>query len=347
MSSPSVICPVQTSFLKGLDPILYPGACLLASCLPKPARARAGKPLVLRPGGLGDLICADIALQEMALDARDFNWLIERRSQPWADYRGLPHLCYEEHPLKTLNKVWSRYDLVINSEQLFGLSQAYALMSLAPEGHLVSFETNRGAAWSESTVPYDWSDRHETQEFARLFAAALDKPDIVGQRLPRKRLQPASGPPMVLIAGRQNRSRHLSFDAWASLIMKWHQKRPFLIGAAPKDAALADRLARRFGNFATRFEGSFDDLCGKIARSEEILTMDGGAMHIASFFGVPTLAFFTSGRDRKWHPLGEGSRILRRHDLACQPCTKFGQVPPCFYRYACLKLENLKPANLG
>jgi len=337
---------VQTSFLKGLDAILYSEACLLSSHLPKPARALAGKPLILRPGGLGDLICADIALQELALDARDFNWLIERRAQPWAVYRGLPHLCYEEQPLKTMKKVWTRYDLVINSEQLYGLGEAYALLSLAPGGRLVSFETNRGAPWSAITVPYDWRDRHETLEFTRLFASALNLPEMDRMRLPRKRLHPASGPPMVLIAGRQNRSRRLSFDAWSALIMKWHQKRRFLIGAAPEDADFAAQLARRFGSLAVRFEGSFDDLCEKIARSEEILTMDGGAMHIASFFGIPTLAFFTSGRDRKWHPLGEGSRILRRHDLACQPCAKFGQVPPCHHAYACLKLDSVKPAKL-
>jgi ADP-heptose:LPS heptosyltransferase len=130
------------------------------------------------------------------------------------------------------------------------------------------------------------------------------------------------------------------------LISKWHQKRHFLIGAAPEDADFAGELTRRFDGLAARFTGAFDELCGQIARSEEILTMDGGAVHIASFFGVSTLALFTSGRDRKWHPLGEGSRILRRHDLACQPCVRFGQVPRCPYGYECLKLEDVAPAKI-
>ena len=151
---------------------------------------------------------------------------------------------------------------------------------------------------------------------------------------------------MVLIAGRQSPSRRLDLDAWTSLISKWHQRRAFFIAAAPEDADFARQLRSRFEGHASLFTGSFEELCNQIARSEEVLTMDGGAVHIASYFGVPTLAIFTSGRDRKWHPLGEGSRILRRHDLSCQPCTKFGQVPPCPFDYACLKLEDVETMKI-
>jgi ADP-heptose:LPS heptosyltransferase len=337
---------VQTSFLKSLDAVLYRGGCLLASVLPKSGRAPSGKTLILRPGGLGDLICADIALQELALDARDFTWLIERRSKPWALFRGLSHLCYDEHPLKTLPEVRDCYSLVINTEQFFGLTQACALLSRSKGGRLVSFETNRGSAWSDITVPYDWRNRHETVEFTRLFAAALGLPEPAGLRLPRPRLHPPGGPPLVAIAGLQSPSRRLNLDVWTTLISRWHQKRPFLIVAAPEDADFAEQLTGRFDGLASRFTGSFDELCGQIARSEEVFTMDGGAVHIASYFGVSTFALFTSGRDRKWRPLGEGSRILRRHDLACQPCTKFGQVPPCPYGYACLKLEDVAPMKV-
>lgn len=337
---------MQTSFLKGLDAILYPGASLLASLWPKFSRVLLDKPLLLRPGGLGDLICADIALEQLALDARNFFWVIERRSQPWAVHRGFPHLCYEEDPLGTLAQVMGRHSLVINTEQLFGLTEAYALLARGKGGRLVSFETNRGATWSNITVPYDWRDRHETLEFARLFAAALDLPEVNRPRRPRPRLYPPSAPPLVAIAGQQSRSRRLTLDAWTTLISNWHQKRPFLVAAAPEDSSLAGQLMDRFGGLASRFEGSFDELCGQMARSEEIFAMDGGPVHIASYFGVPTLAVFTSGRDHKWSPLGEGSQILRRHDLVCQPCTKFGQVPPCPYGYACLKVEDVEPMKL-
>src|ERR1035441_10621953 len=70
---------------------------------------------------------------------------------PWALFRGLPHWCYDENPLKTLPQVWNRYSLVINTEQFFGLTEAYALLSRSKGGRLVSFETNRGSRSEEHT----------------------------------------------------------------------------------------------------------------------------------------------------------------------------------------------------
>lgn len=337
---------MQATLLKTLDRFLYAGACTAAALAPKPARAPAGRPLILRPGGLGDVVCADIALQNLGLDARDFNWLIEERSRPWALYRGLPHLCHEQH-LAAARKTYGRYGLVINAEQHYGLAQAAALLARARGGCLVAFETNRGALWTDRSVPYDWAERHETQEFARLFAAALDLPDVTGPPRLRARSRAGDGPPLVMIAGRQSRSRRLELETWAGLVGKWHRRRPFLIAASPADDPFAAELAGRFRGLATRFAGGFEALCGQIARAEELFTVDGGGVHLASFFGVPTLAVFTSGRDRKWAPLAQGSRIVRRNDLPCQPCTKFGQVPACAHRYACLDVAGVKPVAIG
>jgi ADP-heptose:LPS heptosyltransferase len=332
---------VRTALLKKLDRFLAPPVCLLAGFVPKAARGPAGSTLIIRPGGMGDLICADMALQATGADTRGTMWLIETRSKPWAKFRGLPHLCYDRQPVTTARKVFANFELVINTEQRYGLSQAYGLWAKARKARLVSFDTNRGASWSNRKVPYDWKDAHEVAEFTRLFAVALDRADANLANFMRPRVHPPSAPPLVLIAGRQSRSRALPLETWEVLIANWHAQRKFLIAAAPEDAAFADDLARRFGGLAGRFTGSFDELCAQIAAGEEFFTMDGGGVHIASYFGVPTFAIFTSGRDRKWSPLAEGSRVLRRHDLACQPCTKFGQVPPCPNRYACQELRDV------
>ncbi len=333
------------SLLKSLDGVLHKTFCRIALLLPKKPRQASGEVLIIRPGGMGDLTCADIALNELGLDSTHFTWLIETRSKSWAEYRGLPHLCYDLDPFKTLSQVWNRYDLVINTEQFFGLAEAYALLSATKTGRIASFQANRGSRWSDIIAPYDWRDEHETIAFARLFVQALELSHDEKKRPSRNRLHPPSTPPLVLIAGRQSPSRRLSLEAWVALIAQWHRERPFLIAASPEDAEFADQIASSFTGLARRFTGSFPDLCRQISTSEEIFTMDGGAVHIASFFGVPTLALFTSGRDRKWLPLGQGSRILRRSDLACQPCTKFGQVPPCPNQYACLQIENLAPTE--
>jgi ADP-heptose:LPS heptosyltransferase len=336
-----------TALLKKLDRFLAPTACLLAGFTPKAMRAPAGLTLIIRPGGMGDLICADMALQAIGTDSRKVHWLIESRSRAWARYRSLPHLCYDRQPVTTARKVFANYDRVINTEQRFGLSQAYGLWAKARSARLASFETNRGASWANLKVPYDWKEAHEVHEFARLFSAAMNGDEAGFADFSRPRLEPASAPPLVLIAGRQNRSRALPLETWEMLIAKWHGQRKFLVAASPEDAAFADQLVERFGGLAARFTGSFEAMCGQIARAEELFTMDGGGVHIASYFGVPVFTIFTSGRDHKWAPISAGSRVLRRHDLPCQPCTKFGQVPPCPNHYACQDLQDVEATPAG
>jgi ADP-heptose:LPS heptosyltransferase len=99
------------------------------------------------------------------------------------------------------------------------------------------------------------------------------------------------------------------------------------------------QLIERFENQAELFHGNFSQLCDRIASSEEVLTIDSGFLHIASYYGVPTTGIFTSGRERKWASLARDSSIVRRNDLACQPCTWFGQVPVCAHNFACKDLR--------
>jgi ADP-heptose:LPS heptosyltransferase len=91
------------------------------------------------------------------------------------------------------------------------------------------------------------------------------------------------------------------------------------------------------------FERGFDDLCGLIQRAEEVLTVDGGFLHIASYYGVPVTGLFTSGRDRKWAALGQGSRTLLREGLDCRPCVWFGQAPRCEHGFACKEISFTAP----
>ncbi len=324
---------MQPALQSRIDALLYAEACLLTSVLPKPNRTLAHKPLVLRPGSMRNLVCADLALDLMGLDSRDFNWLIEPRARPWANYRGIPHLCHADRPLGTPEKVWDRYGLVINSEQSRGLTEAYAILSRSESGRLVS----------DRTAPYDWSDRHETLEFGRLFSAALDLPDVRGPVRPRQRQRPASEPPLVLLAGREDKSRRLSQGEWHGLIERWQNGRAFRITGGPDDNDFAAGLADKFTGKATPLVCSFDEMCEAVSRSEEVLVIEGTGTQIASFFGVPATAIFTSGRERKWHPLGECSRLWRRHDLACQPCARFEQVPPCPNHFACKELGKVEP----
>jgi ADP-heptose:LPS heptosyltransferase len=298
------------SLLKRLDWMIGPPACYLGAFFPKVSAAKAAKTLIIRPGGMEDLICADIALNGLGLDGKDFTWVIGGRAKAWARYRLLPHVCHDEKAREALSRVVSRYALVINTEQRYGLAEAYALACRAKRARLISFKSNRGSSWSNVKVSYDRKKQHETVEFSRLFAAALDLPEVPATPRTRSRMESADAPPLVLIAGRQDPERRLDVEAWTKLISDWHRHRPFLIAASPDDKEFASELAAHFPGSASLFSAQFNDLCRQIARSEELLTVEGPGVQIASYFGVPTVAAFNHSREAKWGSLAEGSKVV-------------------------------------
>lgn len=335
--------------LKAMDPWAGPIASFAAAAgraMTTPFRSPTDRPLVIRPGGLGDLVCAQIALEELRLDPRDVLWLVETRSASWADYAHLPHLAYDSEWVDVVRTVAGRHRLVINTEQRFGLSQAVATLACSRDGRSVAFATNRQAGHATVRVPYDWDATHETVEFRHLFATAFGLADRPSDVPMRRRLRPSDGTVVVAISGTNHPSRTFGADEWAAFVRSHATHDPLEIVAAPSDSGLASALASRVAD-ARVVAGTFADMCERLATAEAVLTVDGGPVHIASYFGVPTTAVFTSGRDRKWAPLAEGSRVLLRPELACRPCTVFGQPPPCPHNYACKDITALRLFEAG
>ena len=292
--------------------------------------------LIVRPGGMGDLILLCVACEEAGLPLEGFVWLIERRSEVWARHLKLDYLCYDGGMVGVLWKIAGRFQTVINSEQRFGLSQAVALAARARRGRLIGFDTNVAGGWADRPVAYDADSEHEVTEFSRLLEAVFETPPVKAER---RRHRPATGLRMVGLSGLQSEHRAFSLEDWARFVEEWAGSDQFQIAGSPADRELALALAARFPRQAVLFDGNFEALCDQIAASREVFTVDGGFVHMASYYGVPVTALFTSGRDRKWAPLGAGSSVVRRHDLACQPCTWFGQVPACPNHYACKELS--------
>ncbi len=288
---------------------------------------------------MGDLIAAQIAVERLGRDpCRDVRWVVERRSAAWARLQELDYLVYDEHPAAVLRALAGRYALVVNTEQRFGLSHALARAAVAGGGRLLAPSTNRAARSAES-VRYDPYDEHETVAFGRLFAAAWNIGPSFDQPAVRPRTTPSDGTLLVAISGRQSPTRSLNAETWSALVRAWAGDRAVAIVGAPVDDTFADELAATLGAGAARLGLGFDALCVRIAAAEGVLTVDGGPVHIAGYYGTPTRAVFTSGRERKWAPLAEGSEIVRTSGLACQPCTLFGQTPPCPNRLMCHTLD--------
>lgn len=302
-------------------------------------------PLIVRPGGMGDLIVAMIALENIDQEPRDFHWLIEKRSEGWARHHGLTYWCYDRQPTRLLVTRLGGYSRVINTEQLYGLAQAFSLASLTSTGVLTSFETSRENHRSHRVCPYD-QNKHEVINFERLFRLALDRGEV-SRKSPKLRLRKvaADAPWLIGIAGLGEPARRWSIEQWVEFTRMHVPPGPLNVVAAPVDRPFAQELVKKLGKHSRNLDLSFDQLCGHMARASRLLTHDGGLCHMASYFGVPVTVGFTSGSPVKWHPLSKGSLVLAPGHLPCHPCTRFGRPDPCKRSYACKPVEGLQPIN--
>ncbi|WP_298067976.1 HAD-IB family hydrolase [uncultured Mailhella sp.] len=296
------------------------------------------RPLVIRPGGLGDLVCCHIGMELLGLDPRAADWCIERRSADWARAQGFSFFCYDTLSPRQMPALAGSRMLIVNTEQFYGLSQCFALALLRRGGRLFSFAGNRAARVSTCTISYTQNQEPEALLFARLLAAAfsLEAP----AHLPlRERRFPSLGHTLLALGGGGGvPSRRLSPDIWCAFARTYASGK-LLISGAGCDEALKRELAA-FLPQATLLEGDFSVFLDAVKGAERVLTIDSGAVHVASFFGVPTIAIFTSSQEKKWRPLSGGSRLIVRQNVPCRPCAVWA-VPavPCAHHYACRDID--------
>lgn len=293
---------------------------------------------VVRPGGLGDLICCHMALEHLGQDPREFLWLVERRSAIWAKRHRMPHLCYDDKFLSAILPHIGQFKTVVNTEQYFGLAAATAALGRSPDGTIFSFFSNRGLRRNDTAVPYSQNQEHERELFTRLFGAALGLPIPFRPFGVRKRLAPSEGHVLVALGGGLSPSRQLSPACWRAAINAFASHRSLLVLAGGSaERSLLETLSRDLPQ-AQILAPSFDVFADSVQHAEKVLTVDSGAVHVASYFGIPTVAMFTSGQEKKWAPLGDGSIVIVNDRAPCRPCTRWGQTPPCPHRFLCKEL---------
>lgn len=327
-------------FLKYIDIVAYIPLIilirLLSYCINR--KTDSDQILVIRPGGMGDLICLTMALEDMKVAPDRVVFLIQKRSEPWAKHLKLKYMKIGFN--RTFFKNIFNFQAIINTEQLFGLSQALAVIFSRHNGSITGFNSCRGSFINTRSAPYDPIYIHEVICFRRLLSCSLslDKtPTELEQIHPRVRHLP-NGPQHLIvgIAGLQAPSRSLPIDTWVQIIERWALDRPLLFVGAPIDTPFIDAILTRKGsqNWA-HYKGNFSEVVRLIREATRFLTIDGGLVHVASFYGTPTDAIFTSGQYKKWAPLSEGSNIIKNWNVPCSPCTLFGQVPKCPHSYRC------------
>jgi ADP-heptose:LPS heptosyltransferase len=298
------------------------------------------RPLIVRPGGLGDLVLLTLAFEQLGLSPKDCDWVVETRSMGWAEHLGLNYVCYDQiASRKTLGMLWSRHSLVINTEQRFALSGLIAYWTTGPKGRLFGFDSNRAVALYNHAQPYDPRATHELAEFKNLLRSSF--PLSIAESIKEvsiSRQSIAFGYVAIGLVGADIESKNLSAEIYFWLAQKYNDCEKIKIVCARGDLQKAEELRVLLKSQGLQVEisdGSFAQAIDWIRLAKLLLTADGGLTHVASYFGVPSIVAFTSAFDAKWRPLAKGSKTLMRMDLSCRPCALFAQVPPCPHQFAC------------
>ena len=100
-----------------------------------------------------------------------------------------------------------------------------------------------------------------------------------------------------------------------------------LVGGGKKDTDLGEKICQLSIGHAASLCGktSLADLMALMQHLKLFITNDSGPMHIATAFGVPTLAIFgPTTRELGFFPYGDGHRVMEVQDLPCRPCALHG-----------------------
>jgi len=348
--------------LKAVDSSVGPLLCSLLGAAA--SSARHGSPpdpilpdkvrrmLIIRPGGIGDMIVLLPVLQQVRslLPRVEMDLVCETRNMAVLRLAGLDSCAmpYDARPFRFLSRLRRcRYDIVIDTEQFHHFSAVFGAMSGAPVRIGFKINPRRNPLYSH-LVDYSVSGP-EGRQFARLFeplgvdpaACALEGCLANGDtdRLLRARGVPRALPPdgrfVAVHPGASTRYKEWVPDRFAGVAMALSREcdlTPVLIGGR-RDRGncthIADSIERSGGRAAAVVVP--DDLIGAasvLTKARLFIGVDSGLAHLAVALGRPTVVLFGPSDHRKWGTESRAHAVVREA-VPCAPCFIFGYHKPC------------------
>jgi len=302
---------------------------------PSPRRAPDVPPrrvIIVRPGGLGDLICA-LPLYR-TLEAHwpecQLDWLLGSRNVALAPFLRPRGQCWSLPPGNRLRwwlpgrllSEWrtARYDLAINAKPGFDSANAWVCLATDAAEQRGCIDVRRvrllNRAYSQPVLP-PVSMQHQVQkclELIRGLDVGQPSDDTSLEVTEKARTQMRE----QLCAQGVDRSRPLvsfqitttkrSFMRWpmehfVALGRKISTRATIMINAAPEERAQAESLAQAVGG-STRAACFADmgDYLAFHAAARVVVGSDGGGIHMAAAVGAHTVAFYSEASPLKWRP---------------------------------------------
>lgn len=298
--------------------------------------------LVIRPGGMGDMILLFPVLRALRRNHPDatIDLICETRNLEIVALCGvgLTTLPYDSSPFKVLAALRrNTYSMVIDSEQFHHFSAILTAFSQAPVRIGFSINPRRNIFYTH-LVPYSLTG-YEGDEFLKLLeasgvsATSEDEtalcPATSGTTFPAA---PEGGKRIVLCPGSLSRYKRWPVASYVSvakhLIHKGHSI--ILVGGKNDRAEAAEVMHLINRPEIHNLTGALNikEVAELFSESALFVGGDSGLAHLAAAVGIPRVSLFGSTDDRKWARADDHSHVVRR-PVACSPCAMFGYYKSC------------------
>ena len=124
-------------------------------------------------------------------------------------------------------------------------------------------------------------------------------------------------------------------------IMAQRGEEVLLFGAGPSEKATLEQWAKKY-NGVTSMVGKYplDEDIRQIASLRLMLTMDSGNMHLAALAGTRCLSIWGATDVRMgFRAYGQQDKDIICRNLACRPCSTYGDTPCRYGDYRCMAFE--------
>lgn len=307
--------------------------------------------LVIRPGGLGDMILLLPLIK--ALKNRFSNITVdvicEQRNLEALKMAGLADnaLAYDSHPIRFLRKIRKRtYDVSIDTEQFHNFSAVFGRLSGSPIRIGFKISPKRNLLYTH-LINYEL-DGPEGSQFARLLSPlntentvlplngilsdfSSKPPDFIKERLSTTGTDNYA----IIHPGTSSPYKLWQNDNYVEVIRELYRKyglATILVGTKSEEPAAKEIRMKALlkGAPVVSFvdSPSLETTAALIQKGSVFIGADSGIAHLAVALGVSTVVLFGSSDYKKWGTEDAAHAIVRK-PLPCSPCFIFGYHKLC------------------
>lgn len=315
---------------------------------PDPDPASIRRVLLIRPGGMGDLLMLLPVIRSIRAARPDIalDIVCERRNADVLKLAGLEGsaILYDAAPHRIFSLGNGRYDVVLDTEQFHNFSAIMAWLSGAPVR--VGFRINPARlSLYTHLVGYD-IDGYELDQFARLLrplGVTLTHPQLDGiladvtppldAQVPSSVAALRRAVPVIAISpGSSDPYKQWGAAKFGHLVRELLARGCGIVFVGGH-AELAQAQTLAYGLPTDRVINAVSNMtlmqtAAILQASSLFIGGDSGLGHLAVALARPTLILFGPSDRHKWSRASERHRVLRK-DLPCSPCSIFGYHKLC------------------